>query len=150
MLNAFVYFDFLKTGTYDRVKVKLLQKVMSNRIQFAWRIYKARMQYRSRKAELIQQTAASITLQQWMKVILWRIQQKRNKYKQAALVELLKRLGKSATVISSLYRGHYMRHNRHSPIRDVMIHLNGRAQRIAMERGIHSVVVLQRILRQYR
>ena len=77
-----------ETGTYDRVKVKLLQKVMSNRIQFAWRIYKARMQYRYRKAELIQQTAASITLQQWMKVILWRIQQKRNKYKQAALVSI--------------------------------------------------------------
>jgi hypothetical protein len=136
-------------GKYDRAKVRLLQNVMSNRIQFCWRIYNAKQKYQQRKQKLMLQTAASIQLQKWAKIILWRMEQTRNEYKQSQLAELLKRLGKSATVLSSLYRGHYMRHNHHSPISDVMIHLNSRRSRILRQNGIYSVVVLQRKFRKY-
>ena len=136
-------------GSRDRAKVRILKKVMSHRIQMAWHRYKAKKETFVRQQEYQNERIRAKQLVEWMKIWLenkrFRTQDQKNK----RLKGLLKHMKKNATIISSLYRGHYYRHHRRSPIADIMVWLKGKFERDQRAKGIHALMCLQRKHRKY-
>jgi hypothetical protein len=136
-------------GCYDRVKVRLLKNVMTNRIQLCWYRYKAYKEYNNRVIEITNEKIASKKLVHWMRIILERIHNKKNIIKRNKLQKLFLLMKKSSTKISSVYRGYYYRTNSRSPIADIILWMKGRDLRIKKSKAINAVITLQRHYRRY-
>ncbi len=134
-------------GARDRARVQLLRRRMAVVIQHKWRVCRERRSLHARGRRFEARWAAVRVLQQNVRIVLERWAYARDEERRGALATLLKTMGRAATRIAAVYRGHFARHSRFSRCADVMSALRRREERLRRQRAVAAVVTLQRRLR---